>query len=61
MATATSVTIYGNYGVTKSESLAVMPRVSIDEVVDRVIERERTFVDADEAPASRWPRPTSRT
>ena len=44
VATATSVTIYGNYGVTKSESLAVMPRVSINEVVDRVIERERAFV-----------------
>src|ERR1700731_747948 len=44
VATATSVTIYGNYGVTKSESLAVMPRVSIDEVADRVIERERAFV-----------------
>ena len=44
VASATAVTIYGNYGVTKSESLAVMPRVSIDEVVNRVIERERTFV-----------------
>ena len=44
VATATSVTIYGNYGVTKSESLAVMPRVSIDEVADRVIARERAFV-----------------
>jgi len=42
--TAASVTIYGNYGVTRSESLAVTPRVSIDEVVDRVIERERAFV-----------------
>src|ERR1700732_1539930 len=41
--TPSSVTIYGNYGVTKSESLAVMPRVSIDEVADRVIERERAF------------------
>lgn len=41
---AAAVTIYGNYGVTRSESLAVMPRVSIDEVVDRVIERERAFV-----------------
>ena len=40
----TAVTIYGNYGVTKSESLSVMPRVSIDEIVDRVIERERAFV-----------------
>ena len=41
---AGSVTIYGNYGVTKSESLSVMPRVSIDQVVDRVIERERAVV-----------------
>ena len=45
VATATSVTIYGNYGVTKSEQLAVMPKVSIDEVADRVIARERTFVE----------------
>src|SRR6185312_5668496 len=44
VATAASVTIYGNYGVTKSESLSVTPRVSIDEVADRVIERERAFV-----------------
>ena len=44
VATATSVTIYGNYGVTKSESLSVKPRVSMDELVDRVIERERAFV-----------------
>ncbi|MGH9503922.1 MAG: M48 family metalloprotease [Terriglobales bacterium] len=42
--TAASVTIYGNYGVTRSESLSVMPRVSIDQVADRVIERERAFV-----------------
>ena len=42
--TATSVTIYGNYGVTKSESLSVTPRISIDELADRVIERERAFV-----------------
>ena len=41
---ASSVTVYGNYGVTKSESLSVMPRVSIDQVVDRVIERERAVV-----------------
>lgn len=44
VASVPSVTIYGNYGVTKSESLAVVPRVSIDEVADRVIERERAFV-----------------
>jgi len=41
---AASVTIYGNYGVTRSESLSVMPRISIDQVADRVIERERAFV-----------------
>ena len=42
--TAASVTIYGNYGVTKSESLSVKPRISIDQLADRVIERERAFV-----------------
>ena len=40
----TAVTIYGNYGVTKSESLAVIPRMSVDEIADRVIERERAVV-----------------
>ncbi len=44
VSTAASVTIYGNYGVTKSESLSVVPRISIDQVADRVIERERAFV-----------------
>ncbi len=39
-----SVTIYGNYGVTKSDSLSVVPRMSIDQVADRVIERERAVV-----------------
>ena len=39
-----SITIYGNYGVTQSTSFSVTPRVSIDQVVDRVIERERGFV-----------------
>ena len=38
------ITIYGNYGVTQSTSFSVVPRVSIDQVVDRVIERERVFV-----------------
>ena len=42
--TAASVTIYGNYGVTRSESLSVTPRISIDQLADRVIERERAFV-----------------
>src|SRR6266852_6057616 len=32
-----SVTIYGNYGVTKSDSLSVVPRMVIDQVADRVI------------------------
>ena len=41
---ASSVTVFGNYGVTKSDSFSVRPRVSIDEVADRVIERERAFV-----------------
>ena len=41
---ASSVTVYGNYGVTKSESFSVMPRISMDEVADRVIERERAVV-----------------
>jgi hypothetical protein len=39
-----TVTIYGNYGVTKSDSFSVRARVSVEEVADRVIERERTFV-----------------
>lgn len=43
--TPSKVTIYGNYGVTKSDSLSVMPRVSIDQVVDHVIERERVTVE----------------
>src|SRR5712692_11883529 len=42
--TPTAVTIYGNYGVTKSESLSVVPRMSLDEIADRVIERERALV-----------------
>jgi hypothetical protein len=42
--TPSNVTIYGNYGVTRSDSVSVQPRFSIDEVVDRVIERERAFV-----------------
>jgi len=42
--TPSAVTIYGNYGGTKSDSLSVVPRVSIDEIADRVIERERALV-----------------
>ncbi len=44
VATASTVTIYGNYGVTRSESLSVIPRISLDEVMTRVVERERGFV-----------------
>jgi hypothetical protein len=44
VATASTVTIYGNYGVTRSESLSVTPRISLDEVMTRVVERERGFV-----------------
>ena len=43
--TPSSVTVYGNYGVTKSDSFAVTPRISMDEVADRVIERERAVVE----------------
>ncbi len=42
---ASSVTVYGNYGVTKSDSFAVTPRISMDEVADRVIDRERAVVE----------------
>jgi len=42
--TPSAVTIYGNYGVTKSDSLSVVPRMSIEQMVDRVIERERVVV-----------------
>ena len=42
--TPSAVTIYGNYGVTKSDSLSVVPKMSIDQIADRVIERERIVV-----------------
>ncbi len=42
--TPVAVTIYGNLGVTRKDSLTVVPRISIEEVADRVIERERAFV-----------------
>ncbi len=38
------VTVYGNYGVTKSGSFTVVPPVSFDQMIDRVVERERSFV-----------------
>jgi hypothetical protein len=40
----TAVTIYGNYGVTKSASLSILAPVSFDRMVDRVVQREREFV-----------------
>ena len=55
------VTIYGNYGVTKSESLSVVPRVSIEQIVDRVIERERAGGCSRCSTCTRSPRPISRT
>jgi hypothetical protein len=42
--TPSAVTIYGNYGVTKSDSLSVVPKMSIDQIAERVIERERIVV-----------------
>jgi Peptidase family M48 len=38
------VTIYGNYGETKNASFTALAPVSFDQIVDRVISRERTFV-----------------
>lgn len=38
------VTVYGNYVVTKSGSFTVLAPVSFDKMIDRVVERERTFV-----------------
>jgi len=38
------ITVYGNYGVTKSGSFTVVPPVSFAQIIDRVVERERTFV-----------------
>jgi hypothetical protein len=43
--TPSSVTIYGNYGVTKSNSLSVVPRITIEQMVDRVINREHAVVE----------------
>ncbi|MBV8051301.1 MAG: M48 family metalloprotease [Acidobacteriaceae bacterium] len=38
------ITVYGNYGVTKRGSLTVLPPVSFEQMIDRVVERERTLV-----------------
>ena len=41
---ASPVTIYGNYGATKSAPLSVTSPIEFDQVVDRIVERERAFV-----------------
>ena len=41
-----NVTIYGNYGVTKHASLQALAPVSFEQTVDRVVERERAFVES---------------
>jgi len=40
----TVVTVYGNYGVTKSGSFKLLAPIAFDQIVDRVVERERRFV-----------------
>jgi hypothetical protein len=40
----TRVTIYGNYGVTKNSSFIALAPVSLDRMVDQVVERERALV-----------------
>jgi len=42
----TTVTIYGNYGVTKHASFTALAPVSFDHMVDRVVQNERAFVAA---------------
>ena len=42
----TVVTVYGNYVVTRSGAFTVLAPVSFDKMIDRVVERERTFVAA---------------
>jgi len=39
-----TVTIYGNYGVTKHASFTALAPVSFDRMVDRVVQSERAFV-----------------
>src|SRR5207244_11781169 len=38
-----TVTIYGNYGVTKHASFTALAPVSFDRMVDRVVQSERAF------------------
>ena len=38
------ITVYGNYGVTRSGSFTVLPPVSFELMIDRVVERERTVI-----------------
>ena len=40
----TLVTVYGNFGVTRSGSFTVSTALSFDRTVDRIVERERRFV-----------------
>jgi Peptidase family M48 len=40
----TAVTIYGNYGATQHTSFTALAPVSFDQIVDRVVSRERAFV-----------------
>src|SRR5690348_18157837 len=40
----TKITIYGNQGVTKNASFITLAPVSFDRMVDRVVERERSYV-----------------
>ncbi len=39
-----TITIYGNYGVTKHASFTALAPVSFDRMVDRVVQSERAFV-----------------
>jgi len=39
------VAVHGNYGVTKSDSFTVLATQGFDRTVDRVVERERRFVE----------------
>lgn len=41
---STVVTVRGSYGVTKSGSFTVLAPISLDQTIDRVVERERKFV-----------------
>lgn len=41
-----NVTIYGNYGITKHASFQTLAPVSFEQTVDRVVDRERAFVES---------------